>query len=122
MFHVPEKARVTTGPLKSVSEFGNNGVFKMLYHDYQKNKDIALWVVASDGQQWEHVSVSTPNRCPTWEEMCAIKKQFWDAEDCIVQFHPPESEYVNNHPFTLHMWRPIGEQIKTPPSILVGIK
>jgi hypothetical protein len=71
-------------------------------------------------ERWEHVSVSLPDRCPTWEEMARVKALFWEAADCVVQFHPPESEYVNHHPFCLHLWRPIGEQIKTPPAILVG--
>lgn len=35
------------------------------------------------------------------------------------QFHPPESEYVNNHPSCLHLWRKIGSEFETPPKILV---
>jgi hypothetical protein len=77
---------------------------------------------ASDGYKWEHVSVSTHDRIPTWEEMCFIKDLFWDAEDTVIQFHPPKSEYVNQHPYTLHLWRPIGAEIPRPDSILVGIK
>jgi hypothetical protein len=71
---------------------------------------------------WEHVSVSLPTRCPTWAEMAFIKSVFWDADDTVVQYHPPESEYVNNHPFCLHLWRPIEKQIPLPPSILVGFR
>lgn len=41
-----------------------------------------LKVVASSGeipvsQGWDHVSVSLPNRCPTWEEMCKVKDLFF---------------------------------------------
>ena len=79
-------------------------------------------VIASDGAGWEHVSVSLKNRTPNWAEMCFIKDLFWNEEDCVVQFHPPKSEYVDNHPNCLHLWKPIGKQIKTPPSILVGFK
>lgn len=72
---------------------------------------------------WEHVSVSIggrqATRCPTWEEMCIIKKWFWDEEDCVVQFHPPASEYVNNHPYVLHLWRPTDTNIATPPKEFV---
>jgi len=68
---------------------------------------------------WEHVSVSLERRCPTWEEMCIVKALFWDAEETVVQFHPPESDYVNAHRFCLHLWRYKGEMPR-PPSITVG--
>lgn len=51
-----------------------------------------------------------------------IKTLFWDKEDTVIQYHPPQSQYVNCHPFTLHLWRPIGLTIPVPPSILVGPK
>lgn len=49
---------------------------------------------------------------------------FWDEDDCVVQFHPPRREYVNNHPNCLHLWRPVdgNMQIPMPHSLLVGIK
>ena len=82
-----------------------------------------LRVIFSDGDGWEHVSVSTPSRTPNWTEMCFIKSVFWHEEDTVIQFHPPKSEYVNNHPYCLHLWRPNdGLVIPLPPSILVGIK
>ena len=56
-----------------------------------------LKVIASDGMSWEHVSVSFPNRCPNWREMCFIKSLFWDDEDVVVQYHPAKSAYVNVH-------------------------
>ncbi|MCR4532718.1 hypothetical protein NUV62_17465 [Acinetobacter venetianus] len=69
---------------------------------------------------WEHVSVSLPARCPTWEEMCFIKSLFWGEDDCVIQYHPPKSDYVNNHQYCLHMWRPIEQSLPTPPSFMVG--
>ena len=82
-----------------------------------------LRVIFSDGMGWEHVSVSTPNRCPNWDEMCLVKSLFWADEDAVMQLHPPRSEYVNNHAHCLHLWRPNdGAVIPLPPSILVGVK
>lgn len=72
--------------------------------------------------EWEHVSASLPNRCPTWEEMCFVKHLFFEDHETVIQFHPPLSEYVNNHPYCLHLWRNKKDEIKTPPSILVGLK
>lgn len=127
-FHVPNKFRVRSGPFGSDESYGNNGAFFVS----MPRATAPLKVIASDGlgwdasdipgEPWEHVSVSLPNRCPTWEEMSFIKGTFWDDGDCVVQFHPPRSEYVNNHPFCLHLWRPTGHDIPTPPAILVGIK
>lgn len=118
MFHVPENLRVKEGHLASDESYGNNGCFVLAQDIKIKN---TLQIIASDGEGWEHVSVSLPYRSPTWEEMCKVKDLFWDDEDCVIQYHPPKSEYVNNHPFCLHLWRP-PDKVDTPPSILVGIK
>ena len=72
---------------------------------------------------WEHCSVSINRaRTPSWEIMCAVKDLFWDEEDVVVQFHPKKSEYVNNHPHVLHLWRQVGKEYELPDSILVGFK
>jgi hypothetical protein len=76
----------------------------------------------SPGWPWEHVSVSTETRCPTWDEMCRVKDWFWDAEETVIQFHPPRSEYVNHHRFCLHLWRNLEAPTASPPSELVGPK
>lgn len=82
----------------------------------------------SDGLGWEHVSVSVapkndkPSRCPTWGEMCWVKDQFWNDDETVVQFHPMKSEYVNCHPFVLHLWKQTNSIFQLPPSIMVGPK
>lgn len=80
----------------------------------------SMFVIASWGAGWEHVSVSLKRRCPTWEEMSMIKDIFWDDEECVVQYHPPKSQYVNRHPHCLHLWKKIGHEFETPPKILIG--
>ena len=77
-------------------------------------------MIASEEMGWEHVSVSRSDRSPTWEEMCQVKDLFWDDTDCVIQYHPPKSDYVNNHPYCLHLWRPIGIELPRPPSFFVG--
>lgn len=84
-----------------------------------------LRVIASDATDevpWEHVSVSTHNRTPNWREMCYVKDLFWEEEQAVVQFHPPKSEWINNHPYCLHLWRPTHVDIPRPPSVTVGYK
>jgi hypothetical protein len=122
MFKVPNQYRNKNHPLLgSDDSLGNNGYFII-----PLEKCVFAHVIVSDGKGWEHVSVHVDddgeNATPLWEEMCKIKDLFWDKEDTVVQFHPPEKEYVNMHKDTLHLWKPIGYDIKTPPSILVGLK
>ena len=116
MFHVPERYRYRKGPFGSDENSGNNGYFVIPFESFE------LAVIASDGAGWEHVSVSLSKRTPNWREMCFIKEMFWDDEDCVVQYHPPRSDYVNNHDNCLHLWRPINGLIPRPDSILVGFK
>lgn len=68
---------------------------------------------------WEHVSVSTRRRLPNWTEMCFAKDLCWDAEDTVIQYHPPKSRYVNEVPYCLHLWKPPG-RLRLPPMMLVG--
>jgi len=116
MKKAPEKHRVQTGILGSDKSYGNNGMFLIPFENFY------LKIIVSDGEGWEHVSVSLKNRTPNWKEMCFVKDLFWGEDECVVQFHPPKSEYINNHPNCLHLWKPIGKNIETPPSIMVGFK
>lgn len=128
MFHVPELSRITSHPLLGTTAAdGNNGAFDI----ESPEPGWRLSLICSDGsdpvvEKWEHVSVHAyrydgrSQRCPTWKEMCYVKRLCWDAEDVVMQLHPRESEYVNCHPYTLHLWRPINATIPTPPAIFVG--
>lgn len=117
-FHVPHAHRIRTGRMASDNDAGNNGAFWLP----RRPGEPPFFAIASDGVGWEHVSVSLPNRCLTWPEMSAVKAMFWDAEDCVVQYHPPASSYVNNHPHCLHLWRPTRAVLPMPDDLLVGIK
>lgn len=138
MFHVPELSRITTGVMSSNVTYGNNGAFLLkscvdgwlllcLVSDGTRaaadgvNADLL-----PDAADWEHVSVSASNRkrsrVPCWDEMCQVKKLFWDDEDVVMQLHPRASEYVNQHPNVLHLWRSKTRPIPEPPAILVGDK
>ena len=100
-----------------VAETGRDGLAAYLVHPAYKPKQ--MLIIASWGGGWEHVSVSLEKRCPTWDEMCMIKEIFWKDEEVVVQYHPAKSEYVNIHPYCLHMWRKIGSEFETPPKSFV---
>lgn len=98
----------------SDKSYGMNGLF------FFKQKGSTLTIIASDGEEWDHVSVSLGHRCPTWDEMCFIKDMFFEEEEVVMQLHPARSEHINAHPNCLHLWRPQGAEMPTPPTILVG--
>ena len=112
-----EEFRVLHGPMKSNS--GDTfGAFLIPYQSYTLN------IIATDGvgifPQWEHVSVSLQNRCPNWAEMSFVKDLFWDDGETVIQFHPSKAQYINQHPYCLHLWKNPMESISLPPKMFVG--
>jgi hypothetical protein len=105
--------------MASVRGEGPNGMFLIPHQRYSRDR---FQVIASDGLGWEHVSVTyyKKSKTPTWDDMCYIKAFFWDEEEMVMQLHPPKSQYVNNHPHVLHLWKPTEKEIPAPPVVLVG--
>lgn len=102
-----EDCRVLLGPYASKKEDNLMGAF---YIQSPITLDTLLVLSSGpDNGSWEHVSISVPekDRTPTWEEMCFIKNIFWNKDELVIQFHPPEKDYVRIHPFVLHLWKPI---------------
>lgn len=122
---VPESLRIKKGVMGSDSSYGNNGAFEIPHY---KIANYSIFCIASDGEGWQHVSVSLSSterkveRCATWEEMCFVKSLFWDDEESVMQLHPPKSQWVNNHPYCLHLWKPTDKEIPLPDSMMVGFK
>jgi hypothetical protein len=57
-----------------------------------------------DGKRWIHVSVSHRDRLPTWDELRGVKDWTIGRDKLALQVLPPEDQYVNLHPRTLHLW------------------
>jgi len=108
-----------TPNLKIISENPNDGMCGR-YYDKYNNKWLTF--VFSYGLGWEHLSVSTPSKTPSWEQMCMMKDIFWEDDEACVQYHPKKEDYINNHQYCLHIWKPLNEELPLPPSILVGFK
>ena len=112
-----EKLRTTPRLLtKVIAEDGGCGIIAM-----PKWTGTVIW---SFGGGWEHVSVAPMKKhiTPSWDDMCRIKDMFFNDDEWVVQFHPAKSEYVNNMPNCLHLWRPLYENLPTPPSWMTGVK
>lgn len=76
--------------------------------------------IASWGGGWDHVSVSLPGRCPTWNEMDLAHKLFFLPNEWAVQYHVPIEKNISLHPYCLHIWRPQEEVLPIPPKEMVG--
>lgn len=79
-----------------------------------------LAVIAASGEGWDHVSVSTSDRCPTWDEMVAVKRMFFKPDEWAMELHPPEAENISIHKFCLHLWRCWDTPIPLPPVSMIG--
>lgn len=106
-------------PNLQIKEAGLDG-FDGLYTDPIENK--YYFFVFSWGGGWEHLSVSQRNKTPSWDIMCRMKEIFWGNDEVCVEYHPKREDYVNFHPHCLHIWKEIGKEFPTPPSIFVGFK
>ena len=115
--------RIVDGEYGSPHGSGCQGAYIV----HMPNNTAVLKVLCSDGidpeaEGFEHVSVSCVDRTPTWEEMAFIKEQFWEDNEVCFQLHPSKSEYVNCHPYCLHIWRHRNFPPPLPSSYLVGPK
>lgn len=122
---VPEQAergRIRTGRLATPSSFVMAGMFLI---DGPCGTELRAMV--SDGADWpfelpawEHVSVSTAHRTPNWREMEFIRDLFWMSHEIVLQFSVPRDQHINEHPYCLHLWKPIGVTIPLPPKLTVA--
>lgn len=80
---------------------------------------VELSVIASSGGGWDHLSVSTPHRCPTWAEMEHVKRLFFHPHENAMQLHVATTDHISVHPNCLHIWRPHDAPIPLPPKEFV---
>lgn len=118
-----EAGRIMSGPLASKPSMQWNGAFEILGPNGRQ-----LFMIISNGMGWEHVSVQEepmPDQqqaVPSWETMCWVKNLIWGENETVVQYHPRKLDYVNNHPYVLHLWRPTKEKLPKPNPRLVGVR
>ena len=79
-----------------------------------------MYVIASSGEGWDHVSVSLAKRTPNWYEMEQVKRLFFQDDEVAMQLHIPPDKHIDIHPNCLHLWRPHMVEIPLPPDWMVG--
>ena len=95
---------------------GGNGVFEL-----RSSFDGApLLVVASNGDGWDHVSVSCGRRLPTYQDMQDVFRLFFRDDETAMQLHVPPNEHINCHPNCLHLWRPQLQAIPKPGTYMIA--
>lgn len=52
-----------------------------------------------------HVSISYPFKNPKWSEIRAVRDLFIPADVDAMMVLPRESDYVNLHDHTFHIWQ-----------------
>lgn len=112
----------TSGPGWESYRGDHHGCFIVPVGPQKRQKVLIIASNGDDTVRWEHVSVTIPGhrRTPTWEEMDAVKRLFWEDDETVMQLHVPRSEHKNHHPWCLHLWRPKDTDLPRPPSWTVA--
>lgn len=107
--------RIRTGVMGSDETAGWNGAFIVPLEG-------EMWqVILSDGLGWRHLSITNAqkNMLPSWNVMCRVKEYFFGDDSWTVQYHPPKDDYIDVHPYVLHLWEPLNEELPKPFSFMV---
>jgi hypothetical protein len=107
--------RIRNGKMASDETYGFNGAFLVPI-------DGAMWhVIISDGMGWKHLSITNAERkvLPSWNVMCRAKDLFFADDEWTVQFMPAKDDNINDHPFCLHIWMPLNEEMPRPSVVQV---
>lgn len=74
------------------------------YRSFSRRLTVMLTcAIENDGRAWLHLSVSHPERLPTWGELRLVKEAFLGDREAY-QVMPPRSRYVNIHPHCLNVF------------------
>lgn len=75
---------------------------------------ILTTVQESGGAEWYHVSYSRPDRVPSHEDTCAVRAAMFRPDALVIAVYPPVDEYINQHPYCLHLWERLGPERLVP--------
>lgn len=98
---VAGRLRAYFGAGWQVDPFGPDG-----YRYVNREQRIVVIATRADhgGQEWLHVSVSCPDRVPSWDELAAIKELVIGPDRHAYQVFPPRAQWISIHEHCLHLW------------------
>lgn len=81
------------------------------------NKGQGLVVMTSiatkdDGHKVLHVSLSRRSRLPDWNDVKRVKDAFIGEDKEAYHVLPKKADYINIHPYCLHLWHELEEEPK----------
>lgn len=106
-------AELKARPDFEVTDIFINGGMGIFVRGPYKRKTV-IWSYDSG---WDHVSFDGKLTTPSWEDMCMIKDMFFDENECVAQFHPAKSDYVNIAEHCLHLWKPQDDDFENPQTL-----
>ena len=119
-----ELGRVLRGEWASAPEDGVMGAFLVMGPKGSRPAIISMASIEFE-VRLEAVNVSVANSpTPNWgRDKASVKDLFWGEDECVVQYHPPRSEYVHTTVLLRRLWKPLNAVIlQLPPAILIGPK
>jgi len=72
-----------------------------------------------------HLSISTPSRLPSWEEVKEARYRLLPDNVTMAMLLPPTAQYVDLHPRCLHLWQvghPTKSQVVDPRGHVLGVE
>jgi hypothetical protein len=62
-------------------------------------------------QRW-HLSISHPERYPTWDEIKQARNSLLSRTKDFAMIFPREGDYVNIHPNCFHLWEIVKDELE----------
>lgn len=62
-----------------------------------------------DGKEWVHISIASPVRSPTWDDLILARDATVGRDKKAIQVLPPAKEHVDFHPLCFHLFHCIDE-------------
>lgn len=81
-------------------QFYRNSEIK-IQHCYYGPRDLSIIHSIDNGKN--HISISTPNRQPSWKEIKEVKYTLLPKIEMVIIL-PSEHEYVNLHEYCFHLY------------------
>lgn len=75
-----------------------------IYFRADRLKVIMSCAQERDERVWLHVSLSRPDRMPTYDDMAEVKRVFIGPDKTAYQLFVPDTDHVNLHSHCLHLW------------------
>ena len=103
---------VYTGAVVGVTTIGGQIAYSYPLHAWEepgRASGSALRVLAdvkveTPHGQLLHVSMSHPRHLPSWKELKQVRALFFPLDEDVLQVLPRAEDYVNDHPFCLHLF------------------